>query len=531
MDQKQQIAEKIKQANNILVTVSNNPSVDQLASCIGLTLAFNKMGKHATAVFSGEVPSTIEFLQPDKTLEDNVDSLRDFIISLDKSKADKLRYKVEDKVVKIFITPYRTSISDKDLEFGQGDFNVDMVIALGVHQQSDLDQAIASQGGILHDATVVTMNVQPGGELGSINWLVPGASSLCELAVDLVNAVDKELFDSQIATALLTGIVAETERFSNQKTSPDTMSLSAQLMAAGADQQLVATKLEEPEPEPEPEPQPEPPKAETPEQVDASKPEDQPAEAPAEPPKTDDGTLEITHHEQPEQEEVQLPAPAQDNADKDEDKPVASLEDLTKDDKPEEPQLERIHIDDQGSLHKLADIEKQDAGGSTDPTQHMGGGRMVLQPPSSSPESAPGDLLAPPQPDAQEGERPSGAPPAGPMPFTSPASATIAPPATPFASPSMTPSTDSPTPPSAPPVPDLIASNISSVAPGADAAHTDPAPGAVNDIFTSSSNPSAPPDLTSGAPASSQPSGLNLPTPAGPPPPTPPPMLPPIPQP
>src|SRR5580693_9286657 len=137
-DAKNQLVEKIRSANNILVTVSRNPSVDQLAACIGLTLILNKLNKHATAVFSGDVPSTIEFLQPEQTLEKNTDSLRDFIISLDKAKADKLRYKVEDKVVKIFITPYRTSISEKDLEFSQGDFNVDVVVALGVHEQKDL---------------------------------------------------------------------------------------------------------------------------------------------------------------------------------------------------------------------------------------------------------------------------------------------------------------------------------------------------------------------------------------------------------
>src|SRR5436190_16201081 len=90
---KQQIVERVKQANNILVTVSKNPSVDQLAACIGVTILLNKMDKHATAVFSGEVPSTLEFLQPQKTIESNTDSLRDFIISLDKAKADKLRYK------------------------------------------------------------------------------------------------------------------------------------------------------------------------------------------------------------------------------------------------------------------------------------------------------------------------------------------------------------------------------------------------------------------------------------------------------
>src|ERR1044072_425493 len=140
-EQKQQLLDKLTESTNILVTVSRNPSVDQLAACIGLTLLLNKLDKHATAVFSGKIPSTLGFLKPEDTLEKNTDSLRDFIIALDKSKADKLRYKVEDKVVKIFITPYRTSLSEKDLEFSQGDFNVDVVVALGVHNQDELDQA------------------------------------------------------------------------------------------------------------------------------------------------------------------------------------------------------------------------------------------------------------------------------------------------------------------------------------------------------------------------------------------------------
>src|SRR5206468_5704781 len=156
---KNQLADAVKKATNILVTVSRDPSVDQLAACIGLTLLLNKLDKHATAVFSGQVPSTIEFLQPETTLEKNTDSLRDFIIALDKSKADKLRYKVEDDVVRIFITPYKTSISQNDLEFSQGDFNVDLVITLGVTRQEDLDEAITSHGRILHDAQVASLNL------------------------------------------------------------------------------------------------------------------------------------------------------------------------------------------------------------------------------------------------------------------------------------------------------------------------------------------------------------------------------------
>lgn len=246
MDQtsRQSIIDRLGQATNVLVTVSSNPSVDQLSACIGITLFLNKLGKHATAVFSGDVPSTIEFLQPDDTLEKNTDSLRDFIISLDKTKADKLRYKVEDKVVKIFITPYKTSISDKDFDFSQGDFNVDVVIALGVHSKEDLDKAIVAHGRILHDATVISMSNTLGTPLGTLDLQDDKASSLCEMLADIAEVIKPNSFDAQMATAFLTGIVAETKRFSNEKTSPLTMGLSAKLMAAGANQQLVATNLQ-----------------------------------------------------------------------------------------------------------------------------------------------------------------------------------------------------------------------------------------------------------------------------------------------
>ncbi len=243
---KDQVRSQITEASNILVAVSSNPSVDELAASIGLTLALNKLDKHATAVFSGAVPSTIEFLQPEHTIETNTNSLRDFIIALDKSKADKLRYKVEDEVVRIFITPYRTSITQDDLDFTQGDFNVDLVIALGVGRREDLDTAITAHGRILHDATVVSLsNEQQQSELGSIHWQEIQASSLCEMVTVIVAELGQNILDEQMSTALLTGIVAETNRFKNQKTSPLTLSLSSQLMSAGANQQLIAEKLEE----------------------------------------------------------------------------------------------------------------------------------------------------------------------------------------------------------------------------------------------------------------------------------------------
>ena len=245
---KQQIVDKIKSSTNILVTVSKDPSVDELSAALGLATLLNKIDKHATAIFSGLIPPAITFLNPDNVFENSADSLRDFIIALDKEKADHLRYKVEGDVVKIFITPYRTTISDDDLEFSQGDYNVELVLALGVDNQGHLDEALSAHGRILHDVTVATFSAgEQASQLGSLDWRDQNASSLSEMVVSISESLktDKSLLDKQIATALLTGIVAATDRFSNTRTSARVMTMAADLMAAGADQQLIAAKLQE----------------------------------------------------------------------------------------------------------------------------------------------------------------------------------------------------------------------------------------------------------------------------------------------
>lgn len=243
---KKQIIEKIKDSTNVLVALSNNPSVDELSAALGLTLAINKLEKHATAIFSGKIPAAIDFLEPQKTFESNVTSLQDFIIALDKEKADHLRYKVDGDMVKIFITPYRTTIDERDLEYSQGDYNVDFVIAIGVNSEDDLDTALSSHGQILSDATVASISLEEDSNLGSISWNDKNASSYSEITSALIKDMgDKELMDEQISTALLTGIVAATDRFSNAKTSSRVMTVAADLMAAGANQQLIAVQLEQ----------------------------------------------------------------------------------------------------------------------------------------------------------------------------------------------------------------------------------------------------------------------------------------------
>lgn len=252
------LIEQIKKSDNILVALSANPTIDELTAALGLTLILNKTNDHVTTIFSGEVPSVLNFLEPNKFFDKTVDGLRDFIIALNPDKADRVRTKVVDGMVRVSITPSKGAVTVDDLEFSQGDYNVDLVIALGVKNQADLDKALEAHGRILHSAFVASIGVGSAmTDLGNLNWQEPALQSYAQIVADLSlnldpkldengQPVDTVLIDSSVATALMTGLVSITERFSNNLTTPEIMSLAAVLMGQGANQQLIAKELDEP---------------------------------------------------------------------------------------------------------------------------------------------------------------------------------------------------------------------------------------------------------------------------------------------
>lgn len=237
------VLSKIQDADSVLVALSNDPTVDEIAAAMGLSMALDAIDKHVTAIYSGKTPNVLEFLKPQERFETGTESLQDFVIALNKDKADHLRYKIDGDFVKVYVTPYKTTISDNDLEFSRGDYNVDLVIALNVSAVTELDAALSEHGRIMHDATSINITNGTAGNFGDLEWVDPNASSISEMVSKLAFALAGEM-DSSTATALLTGLVAATDRFKNPETTPDAMALAAKLMGAGADQQLVVQNVQ-----------------------------------------------------------------------------------------------------------------------------------------------------------------------------------------------------------------------------------------------------------------------------------------------
>lgn len=255
---KQQASELIKQAHNIIIVTGKEPSNDQLSAAIAVQRALNKLQKQASVVITDALPKSAE-LYDTQFISKDVQGVRDFIISLDMHSVvvDKLKYNVEGDKLDITITPLNGNFNAKDVSFEQGPYKFDLVIALGVPHITKLDKIVEQNPTIFDGLHLINIDYHRiNEEYGSVNYIDQNASSVCEMLVSLFESLEQGMIDESIATALYTGITSATHNFTTPSTSAKSMTVAAQMLAAGAKQQEIVKvmnakpKNEQAKPEP-----------------------------------------------------------------------------------------------------------------------------------------------------------------------------------------------------------------------------------------------------------------------------------------
>ena len=185
------IVRALSAGKQIVIAVSRKPTIDQMVAAIGLASLINKQAspaqppvkigdeardktkiepldikpdgraaRNAVVAFSGPVHPKIGFLKTDQIITKTVDNYRELVIAIDKNKADKLRYSLDKKMARIHISPFlnnKEGLSAKDLEIGPGDFNIDVLVAVGVNEVGDLEPMIGDNIELLKKRQTITM--------------------------------------------------------------------------------------------------------------------------------------------------------------------------------------------------------------------------------------------------------------------------------------------------------------------------------------------------------------------------------------
>jgi len=234
--------EKIKdflaKNESIGIAVGKNPGVDEMAAGLALYLALSSTGKNIAIVSPTdpivEVSSLVGIDKVKKSFEGG--STEDLTVTFPyrEGEIEKISYTLEEGKLNILVKAGESGLSftEKDVEFKRGGSAPGLVFVVGTPRISDLGTAFDME--TLKDSKIINIDYKPENQgFGDIPLLGKNASSVCELMANFISTLGLKM-DVDIASNLLTGIIAATENFQSSTTSPLAFETAGVLLKQGA---------------------------------------------------------------------------------------------------------------------------------------------------------------------------------------------------------------------------------------------------------------------------------------------------------
>lgn len=246
LSSKEQVFGQIKKSETILICIGKNPNGDTLGSALGLCSILKKLGKKVDLVSPTAILEKYSFLPSSNIITHKLEGARDYILSvnIEKEKLQQLRYAVQNEKLKIFITANTGNLGESDVTLESSKFRYDLTFVFGSQDLENLGNIYDENPELFYETPVINIDHNPSNEyFGKINFVDVASSSTSEIVFNLISELDEKLFDEQIATNLLAGIIYETGSFQNKNTTPKAFLAAASLIAKGANKQDIIRYL------------------------------------------------------------------------------------------------------------------------------------------------------------------------------------------------------------------------------------------------------------------------------------------------
>ena len=247
LNQTQQIQKRIEDARHILITFRRDGSGDAIGSAIAMVLFLQQLGKRADIVVEDFVlPRQLKFLKKAKMIKSAFSHLQKFIVTLDIAKAgvEELSYDIKENKLRIFITPKTGFLTRDDIRTAQSDFKYDLIITLDTQDLESLGDLYTNNTELFYGTPLINIDNHTGNEhFGEINIVDVTTASTAEVVFDTLKTLGEEYINEEIATALLTGMIANTRSFKTDNIKPHTLALASKLISMGAKRDYIVQNL------------------------------------------------------------------------------------------------------------------------------------------------------------------------------------------------------------------------------------------------------------------------------------------------
>ncbi len=237
---KQQISKLIDKSNNILVATPENINGDALGSALALAGTLKKLGKNAQLITPEKLPKKFGFLPKIGPLSYDTFQEREFVLSIKNPEdhINNLYFEKNNGLLHIYLNT-KKKIEEKDFRlFGSHPF--DLVFTVNNQDFENLGRAFEYNPELFYETPLINIDNHIANEgFGEINLIDITSSSVSEIVMELIDFLDRNLLDKDIATWILTGLIDATDNFQSSKTTPRTFNNAALLINRGGDQQQV----------------------------------------------------------------------------------------------------------------------------------------------------------------------------------------------------------------------------------------------------------------------------------------------------
>jgi len=247
LNQKQQIFEQLKKAQDILITFRKTWNGDSVASALALYLFLKKTGKKvdiAAEKFSQNEP--MSFLPSHADIKSTIENVRKFIVSLDISgkKISQIKYNINNDALDFVVSVKNGSFNHEDVSSHTNNFKYDLIITLDTPDLESLGKIYDENTDLFYRIPVINIDHHANNEeFGQINYVELTAVSTTEILYSLFNNYAPDSLDENIATCLLAGMISKTRSFKTPNITPQALTIAAQLISAGADREKIVNNL------------------------------------------------------------------------------------------------------------------------------------------------------------------------------------------------------------------------------------------------------------------------------------------------
>src|SRR3989344_9448847 len=238
----------LRDAGNILVVFKNNLSGDCLSASLALSESLKKINKNVSVVSTHAPGAKFSFLSQAQHVKTNLASSEGKLavkIVGGKDKVDEFWYEQSGDDVFVYIGPKKgAAFKHADVEtFIQGT-KFDLLVSVGVANLELLGELYEKNTAVFFETPKLNIDISSANAgYGNVNLIDLTAASNCEIIFEIIENLSADVPTPEIATLILTGIIAKTDSFQSIKTNPRSFFTASKLLEFGASLQQIVKHL------------------------------------------------------------------------------------------------------------------------------------------------------------------------------------------------------------------------------------------------------------------------------------------------